>query len=114
MRAFDPEVVDTIWAAIEPLVPMPVETHPLGCHRPRLADRDCSEVSVGRPATGRRWPDAGRLCANRVSDTPARDRRDNWITAGVFDAIANEAIAAYDRIIGLDLSDTAVDGSLHK
>ena len=93
---------------------MPVETHPLGCHRPRLADRDCFEVIVVRLVTGCSWTDAERLCANKVSDTTARDRRDNWITAGVFDAIANEAIAAYDRIIGLDLSDTAVDGSLHK
>ena len=43
-----------------------------------------------------------------------RERRDEWIAASVFDAIANEAIAAYDRVIGLDLSDVAVDGSLHK
>ena len=41
-------------------------------------------------------------------------RRDEWIEAGVFDAIAAEAIAAYDKIIGLDLSEVAVDGSLHK
>ena len=34
--------------------------------------------------------------------------------AGVFDAIAAEAITAYDKIIGLDLSEVAVDGSLHK
>jgi transposase len=114
MRAFDPEVVDTIWAAIEPLVPVVVETHPLGCHRPRLADRDCFEVILVRLVTGCSWTDAERLCGNKVSDTTARDRRDEWIAAGVFDGIANEAIAAYDRIIGLDLSDTAVDGSIHK
>lgn len=41
-------------------------------------------------------------------------RRDECIKAGVFDKIADEAIAAYDRIIGLRLSGTAVDGSLHK
>jgi len=32
----------------------------------------------------------------------------------VFDQLAAEALAAYDRIIGLDLSDVAVDGSQHK
>ena len=33
MRALDPEVVDTVWAAIEPLLPAHAETHPLGCYR---------------------------------------------------------------------------------
>jgi hypothetical protein len=32
MRAFDPEVVDVIWRTVEPLLPVPAETHPLGCH----------------------------------------------------------------------------------
>jgi transposase len=114
MRALDPEVFDAVWAAIEPLVPAVVEVHPLGCHRPRCSDRDCFEVMLVRLATGCSWEDAERLCANKVSDTTVRERRDEWITAGVFDAIANKAIAAYDRVIGLDLSDVAVDGSLHK
>ena len=49
-----------------------------------------------------------------MSDTTARQRRDEWLAAGIFDAVAEEAMRAYDRIIGLDLSDVAVDGSLHK
>ncbi len=114
MRAFDPEVVDAIWAAIEQLVPVPVDDHPLGCHRPRRSDRDCFEVMLVRLATGCSWEDAERLCANKVSDTTVRQRRDEWLAAGVFDAIAQEAMSAYDRIIGLDLSDVALDGSLHK
>jgi transposase len=114
MRTLDPEVFDAVWAAIGPLVPARVETHPLGCHRPRCSDRDCFEVMLVRLATGCSWEDAERLCGNKVSDTTVRERRDDWIAAGVFDRIANEAIAAYDRVIGLDLSDTSVDGSLHK
>lgn len=114
MRAFDPEVGDAVWAAIKPIIPVPVDTHPLGCHRPRTPDRDCFDVILVRLATGCSWEDAERLCGNKVSDTTVRDRRDEWIDAGVFDAIANEAIAAYDRIIGIDLSDVSVDGSLHK
>jgi transposase len=114
MRAFDPEVVDAIWAAIEPLIPVVADTHPLGCHRHRVPDRDCFQVILVRLATGCSWEDAERLCANKVSDTTVRARRDAWIAAGVFDALVNEAIAAYDRVIGLELSDVAVDGSLHK
>jgi transposase len=114
MSAFDPEVVDAIWQAVEPLIPAPVDTYPLGCHRPRASDRDCFDVIRVRLATGCSWEDAERLCQNKVSDTTVRDRRDEWVEAGVFDAIVNEAICAYDRIIGLKLSEVAADGSLHK
>ena len=114
MRALDPEVVDTVWAAIEGLLPTHAETHPLGCHRPRIPDRDCFEVMLVHLVTGASWEDCERLCGHKVSDTTARARRDEWEAAGVFEAIANEAIGAYDKIIGLDLSEVAVDGSLHK
>ena len=50
----------------------------------------------------------------RVSDTTLRGRRDEWIKAGVFDGLVSEAIEAYDRVVGLDLSETAIDGSQHK
>ena len=114
MRALDPEVVDVIWQTVEPLIPIPVDTHPLGCHRPRKSDRACFAMIVVRLATGCSWVDAERLCGAEVSDTTARSRRDEWIDTGVFDGLAKEALSAYDRIIGLDLSDVAVDGSLHK
>lgn len=114
MRALDPEVLDVVWAGIKALIPEPVDHHPLGCHRPRADDRDCFEVMLVRLVTGCSWEDSERLCGNKVSDTTARERRDEWIAAGVFDAIAREAIEGYDKIVGLDLSDTAVDGSLHK
>jgi transposase len=114
MRALEPEVFDTVWAAIEPLLLVHIEAHPLGCHRPRAEDRDCFEVMLVRLVTGCSFEDAERLCDNKVSDTTVRARRDEWEQAGVFDAVAQEAIAAYDKIIGLDLTDVAVDGSLHK
>jgi len=34
-----------------------------------------------------------------VSDTTARQRRERMIQAGVFDAIANEALAGYDKVL---------------
>lgn len=114
MRALDPEVFDTVFAAIEPLLPVPPETHPLGCHRPRAANRDCFEMMLVRLVSGCSWEDVEALCGCKVSDTTARARRDEWIAAGVFDRIVDEAIRAYDKIIGLDLSEVAVDGSLHK
>jgi transposase len=115
MRALDPEVVDAVWAAVEPLLPVPsVDAHPLGCHRPRVADRVCFEGILIRLVTGCAWVDAERLLGNQVSDTTLRDRRDEWIEAGVFERLAEEAVAGYDRVIGLDFSECSVDGSQHK
>ncbi len=114
MRALEPEVFDAVWAAVKWLLPPPDRGHPLGCHRPRISDRVCFEGIVIRLVTGCSWVTAERLLGNKVSDTTLRARRDEWIEAGVFDALVAEALAAYDRIVGLDLSDTAVDGSIHK
>lgn len=115
MRALEAEVVEAVWAAVEPLLPPPpLDDHPLGCHRHRAPDRVCFEAILIRLVTGCAWVDAERLTGNNVSDTTIRGRRDEWIAAGVFDALATEAIAAYDRIIELDLSDCSLDGSQHK
>lgn len=112
MRALEPRVVDAIWKTIEPLIPVPVDNHPLGCHRPRIPDRDCFEAILFRLVTGCSWDVAGRL--GKGSETTLRTRRNEWINAGVFSELADHAIDAYDRIIGLDLSETAIDGSTHK
>jgi transposase len=114
MRALDPEVVDAAWAAIEDLIPAPSRSHPLGCHRQRVPDRVCFEAMLVRLVTGCSWVDAERLAGGVVSDTTLRTRRDEWATAGVFDRLVEQALTAYDRIIGLDLGDTAIDGSQHK
>ena len=71
-----------------------------------------STASLARLVTGCSWDVAARLC--RASETTLRARRTEWLAAGVFDKLVEEAIAGYDRIIGLDLSEVAVDGSLHK
>jgi len=113
LLAMDPRVADAVWKAIEGhLPPRPPDNHPLGCHRLRIPDRDCFEGILARLVTGCSWDVAARLC--RASETTLRGRRTEWLTAGVFDKLVEEAISGYDRIIGLDLSEVAVDGSLHK
>jgi len=67
-----------------------------------------------RLVTGSSWVDIEAILEHRVSDTTLRDRRDEWITAGVFEQLKDEATAAFDRIVGLDLSEVSLDGSLHK
>ena len=114
MRALEPEVVDAVWATIEPLLPVSEDTHPLGCHRQRVPDRLCFRGILIRLVTGSSWVDIEAILDHQVSDTTLRTRRDEWIDAGVFDELCDEAVAAFDRIIGLDLSEVALDGSLHK
>ncbi len=114
MRALEPEVVDVLFATVEPLLPPPDETHPLGCHRPRVPDRLCFWGILVRLVTRPSWTDIEAIRGHAVSDRTLRSRRDEWIDAGVFDALATEALAAYDRVIGLDLDVVALDGSIHK
>ena len=64
--------------------------------------------------TGSSWVDIEAILEHQVSDTTLRARRDEWIAAGVFEALKTEAITAFDRIVGLDLSEVSLDGSLHK
>src|SRR5674476_1071922 len=95
----DPRVADAVWKAIEGhLPPRPPDMHPLGCHRLRISDRDCFQGILVRLVTGCSWDVAARLCT--ASETTLRARRTEWLAAGVFDKLVEEAIAGYDKIIG--------------
>jgi transposase len=81
--------------------------HPLGCHRRRIADRVIFDKLVQVLVFGcgyRKIADAA------CSATTIRDRRNKWIAAGVFATLEVLVLAAYDRMIGLELDDLAVDG----
>jgi hypothetical protein len=74
----------------------------------------CFRGILIRLVTGASWVDIEAILDHQVSDTTLRARRDEWIDAGVFEQLKTEALAAFDRIVGLDLDDVALDGSLHK
>jgi transposase len=113
MLALDPDVVDAVWQSFASYLPPPgVSTHPLGCHRPRISDRDCFEAILFRLVTGCSWDVAGRL--GKGSETTLRRRRDEWVACGAFNRLVEEAIRGFDKVIGLDLSEVSIDGSLHK
>ena len=114
MRALEPEVTNAVWAAVKALIPSGEVNHPMGGHRPRIPDEICFRGILVRLVTGCSWVSAEHLLDGAVSDTTLRARRDEWTEAGVFDAVVSEALAAYDRVVGLDLSDVSVDGSQHK
>jgi hypothetical protein len=85
--------------------------HPLGCHRPGsqtaiASRRSCSDWSPGAPGTSPAGWERG--------ETTLRRRRDEWVAAGAFQHLVEEAINAFDKVVALDLSEVSVDGSLHK
>jgi transposase len=113
MLALNPVVVDAVWQSFAAYLPKRGHTnHPQGCHRPRRSDRDCFEAILFRLVTGCSWDVAGRL--GKGGETTLRRRRDEWVAAGAFQHLVEEAISAFDKVIGLDLSEVSIDGSLHK
>jgi hypothetical protein len=85
--------------------------HPLGCHRPRIPDRVVFEKLVQVLVFGCAYH---RIANEGCSATTLRDRRDEWIELGVIDALREAVLEAYDRLIGLELLDVAVDCCITK
>jgi hypothetical protein len=50
-----------------------------------------------------------RIADGTCSATTLRDRRDEWIEEGAMDTLRELALEAYDRFVGLELPDGAVD-----
>lgn len=114
MPAVPSSIIDPIWdqcSALLPGHPAVDPAHPLGCHRSRIADRLVFDKLVQVLVFGCAY---ARIADATCSATTLRRRRDAWIAAGVMDRLAGIALAAYDRMIGLELGDLAVDGCITK
>jgi transposase len=85
--------------------------HPLGCHRRRIADRIVFDKLVQVLRFGCSY---AAIADTTCSATTIRARRDEWITAGVFDQLKKIVLEVYDRIIGLVLSELSADGCITK
>ena len=114
MRALRKETLDAAWASAEALIPADGVAHRFGGGRPRVDNRVCFDAIVVRLVTGCSWETAALLTPEQVSAATLRRRYKRWNNAGMFDWTAEEAIESHDRIVGLDYSAAAVDGSIHK
>ena len=111
MPALQPYLIEPIWEQFRALLPKPETNHPLGCHRPRIPDRMVFEKLVQILVFGCAYE---RIADEGCSATTLRRRRDEWIEAGVMTALRELALEAYDKIVGLQLSDVAVDCCITK
>ena len=111
MPALPPYIIEPVWQQFAALLPERKVNHPLGCHRPRIPDRVVFEKLVQVLVFGCAYH---RIADESCSATTLRDRRDEWIELGVIDALREVVLEAYDRLIGLELSEVAVDCCITK
>ena len=111
MPAIQPYIIEPIWEQFAALLPERKTDHPLGCHRPRIPDRVIFEKLVEVLVFGCAY---WRISDEKCSATTLRRRRDEWIEAGTMDALEQIVKQTYDRLIGLELSDIAVDCCITK
>ena len=114
MPALPSWLTNPLWDQFATLLPERDEfdpTHPLGCHRRRIADRIVFDKLLQVLRFGCSYQG---IADSTCSATTIRDRRDEWIRLGVFAQLRQIALDAYDRIVGLLLDHIAVDGCITK
>ena len=107
-------LVEPLWVQFSALLPeRPVvsPTHPLGCHRQRIPDRVVFEHVIAALVHGSGYE---RIASPGCSDATIRRRLKEWAAVGVSEQVHVLALQAYDRMIGLELEDLAVDGCITK
>lgn len=107
-------LLEPLWVQFADLLPerpLVAPTHPLGCHRPRVPDRVVFEHVVAALVHGSGYE---RIATPGCSDRTIRRRVHQWAAAGLMEQVHLLALAAYERMIGLDVDDLAVDGCLTK
>jgi transposase len=109
--ALPPYLIEPIWQQFSALLPERHTDHPLGCHRSRIPQRVVFEKLVQVLVFGCAYE---RIADGSCSESTLRRRRDEWIELGLMDRLRRICLEAYDRLIGLELSEVAVDCCITK
>jgi transposase len=109
--ALPPYIIEPVWQQFLALLPSRETSHPLVCHRPRIPDRVVFEKLVQVLVFGCAY---WRIADEGCSATTLRRRRDEWIEAGVMEELEEMVRESYDRVIGLDTAEVAVDCCITK
>ena len=105
-------VSDALWAVLEPLLPIHVNTHRFGGGRPWTADRRCADAIFYVLRTGCQWEALKQtdLCAKST----AHDRFQQWVEAGVFLKFWQAGVAQFDELQGIEWEWLSMDGAMTK
>src|SRR6266540_2281023 len=109
--ALPSSVLEPLWVQIAALLPARQDTHPLGCHRPRIPDRIVFDKLIQILVFGCGYR---RIADATCSATTLRRRRDEWITLDLAERLRCQVLAAYQHLFGLDLDHLVVDGCITK
>lgn len=107
-------VIEPIWDQFSVLLPEYPEVdpaHPLGCHRRRIPDRVVFDHIIAALVHGSGYE---RIASPGCSDRTIRRRLKAWADAGLMQQLHALVLQQYDRMIGLELEDVAVDGCMTK
>ena len=105
---------EPVWvqfSALLPERPRVSPAHPLSCHRRRIDDRVVFEHVIAALVHGSGYE---RIASRGCSDGTIRRRLKEWAAAGLSEQVHTLALRAYDRMLGLELDDLAVDGCVTK
>lgn len=114
MPAVPVSLIEPIWAQFSALLPGHPDvnpSHPLGCHRRRIPDRVVFDHVVAALVHGSGYE---RIATPGCSDRTIRRRVREWSELGLAQTLHTLVLAQYDRMIGLELEDLAVDGCITK
>ena len=105
-------VSDELWAVLEPILPVHVNTHRFGGGRPRVPDRQCADAIFYVLRTGCQWKalDEMDVCARST----AHDRFQQWVEAGVFLKFWQAGVEQFDELKGIHWDWLSMDGALTK
>src|SRR5512135_2454876 len=105
-------ISNELWAVLQPLLPLHVNTHRFGGGRPRVADRDCADAIFYVLRTGCQWQalDQTELCAHST----AHDRFQEWVEAGVFFKLWKAGVEEVEELCGIDGDWMAMEGEMTK
>jgi putative transposase len=105
-------ISEELWAVLQPLLPVHVNTHRFGGGRPRVPDRDCADAIFYVLRTGCQWQalDQTELCAHST----AHDRFQAWVQAGVFLKLWQAGIEQFEELCGIDWDWLSLDGAMTK
>ena len=104
-------IPDKLWGVMEPLLP-PRKKHPLGCHNPRVPDRDAMNAILFVLRTGCQW---NALNSTNICTSSSAHRRFlEWAEAGVFEKFWEQGLLKYDKVKGIDWSWLSMDGTMVK
>ena len=105
-------VSDALWAVLEPLIPVRLNTHRFGGGRPRVPDRRCADAIFYVLRTGCQWEALKQtdLCAKST----AHDRLQEWVQAGVFEKLWYAGVEQFDDLKDIDWNWLSMDGGMTK